>query len=63
MAFSPGSPRPASVCRVATRRSPAVLPAGTPVSTAAHVPPVHTAPLTGQPFPAPHLLHILFENV
>ena len=28
-----------------------------------HMPPVHTAPLTSRPFPAPHLLHVLFENV
>lgn len=66
MAFRPGSPHPASVCRaclVASCRSPAGLPAGHPVRVQAHAPLVHTAPLTGWPFPAPHLLHILFQNI
>lgn len=52
VAFSPSSPRPASVhqaCLVATHCSPAVLPAGHLVSSPGLHAPVHTAPLTGWP--------------
>lgn len=66
VAFRPGSPHPASVCwacLVASCHSPDVFPAGHLVHVQAHTPLVHTAPLTGWPFPAPHLLNILFQNI
>lgn len=51
-AFSPGSPRPASMhraCLVATHRSPTIVPAGHLMSSPGPHAPVHTALLTGWP--------------